>query len=72
MPFKGLAVRQHLMNNSLDTSGTRQQMVSNITAFSKATKARSEDQCPESKQAPDPHPKDDRGDSTSISDSSEA
>ena len=50
------------MNNSLDTSGTRQQMVSRLSAFSKAAKAHSEDQ----------HPEDNGGDSTSTSDSSEA
>ena len=52
------------MNNSLDTSGTRQQMLSRLTAFSKATKARSEDQRPESKEASDQCPEDGRGDSS--------
>jgi len=66
------ALRQHLMNNSLETSGTRQQLVSRLSAFSKAAKAHSEDQCPESKQAPDQCPEDNRGDRTSTSDSSEA
>ena len=65
------ALRQHLMNNSLDTSGTRQQMLSRLTTFSKAIEAHSEDQCPESKQAPDQRPKDDRGDSVPTPDSSE-
>ena len=63
------ALRQHLMKNSLDTSGTRQQMVSRLSAFSKAAKAHSENQRPESKQAPDQRPEDN---STSTSDSSEA
>ena len=43
------------MNNSLDTSGTHQQMVSRLSAFSKAAKAHSEDQRLESKQALDQH-----------------
>ena len=38
------ALRQHLMKNSLDTSGTHQQMVSCLSAFSKAAKAHSENQ----------------------------
>ena len=60
------------MNNSLDTSGTRQQMVSRLSAFSKAAKAHSEDQRPESRQVLDQRPEDNGGDSTSTSDSSEA
>jgi len=71
-PFQGGPSTANLMNNSLDTSGTRQQMVSCLSAFSKAAKAHSEDQHPESKQAPDQHPEDKSGDSTSTSDSSEA
>ena len=60
------------MNNCLDTSDTRQRMVSRLSAFSKAAKAHSEDQRPERKQAPDQHLEDNRGgDSTSTSDSSE-
>ena len=66
------ALRQHLMNNSLDTSDTRQQMVSCLSAFSKAAKAHFEEQHPESRQAPDQHPEDNGRDSTSTSDSSEA
>ena len=66
------ALRQHLMNNSLDTLGTRQQMVSRLSAFSKAAKAHSEDQRPESRQVLDQCPEDNGGDSTSTSDSSEA
>ena len=59
------------MINRLDTSGTHQQMVSHFTAFSKARKVHSEYQCPDSKQAPDQHLEDNRGDGTSTSDSSE-
>ena len=66
------ALRQHLMNNSLDISGNRQQMVSRLTAFSKAAKAHSEDQRPESRQALDQHLEDNRRDNTSTYDSSEA
>ena len=47
-------------------------MVSRLSAFSKAAKAHSEDQCPESRQAPDQRPEDNGGDSTLTSDSSEA
>ena len=43
-------------------------MVSHLTAFNKARKAHSED----TKQVPDQHPEDNRGDGTSTSDSSEA
>ena len=60
------------MNNSLDTLDTCQQIVSHLTAFSEVTKAPSEDQHPESKQALDQRPEDNRGDSTSTFDSSEA
>ena len=66
------ALRQHLMNNSLDTSGTRQQMVSCLTAFIKTTKACSEDQNPQSVQRPDQRLEDNNGDSSSTSYSSEA
>ena len=66
------ALRQHLMKNSLDTSGTRQQMVSRLSAFSKAAKVHSENQRPESKQAPDQHPEDNSTSTSSTSDSSEA
>ena len=59
------------MNNRLDTSSTRQQMVSHFTAFSKARKVHSEDQRPDSKQALNQCPEDNRGDGTSTSDSSE-
>ena len=59
------------MINRVDTSGTHQQMVSHFTAFSKARKVHSEDQRPDSKQAPDQHLEDNRGDGTSSSDSSE-
>jgi len=65
------ALQDHLMNNSLDTSDTHQQMVSRLSAFSKVAKARSEDQRPESKEAPDHRPENSRGDITSTTDSSE-
>ena len=43
------ALRQHLLNNSLDTLGTRQQMVSRLTTFIKAAKSLSKDQHQENK-----------------------
>ena len=66
------ALRQHLLNNSLDTAGTRQQMVSRLTTFIKAAKAHSKDQRQENKQAPDQRPEANNRESTPTSDSSEA
>ena len=66
------ALRQHLLNNSLDTAGTRQQMVSRLTTFIKAAKAHSKDQRQENKQAPDQRLEANNRESTPTSDSSEA
>ena len=66
------ALRQHLLNSSLDTAGTRQQMVSRLTTFIKAAKAHSKDQRQENKQAPDQRPEANNRESTPTSDSSEA